>query len=90
MNALHQLFVWFNDPANFEELVKIYTPLISFGDLPGADELRRNWIKSVIPAYSKDLSVKRSAVKAVIDFYTEAKELDRPVDPAKLVWDKAP
>ena len=57
--AMRDAAAWFNDPANFEELVKIYTPLISFGDLPGADELRRNWIKSVIPAYSKDLSVKR-------------------------------
>jgi NitT/TauT family transport system substrate-binding protein len=88
--AMRDAAAWFNDPANFEELIKIYTPLISFGDLPGADELRRNWIKSVIPAYSKDLSVKRSSVKAIIDFYTEAKELDKPVDPARLVWDKAP
>jgi len=88
--AMRDAAAWFNDPSNFEELVKIYTPLISFGDLPGADELRRNWIKSVISAYSKDLSVKRASVKAIIDFYTEAKELDKPVDPAKLVWDKAP
>ena len=88
--AMRDAAAWFNDPANFEELVKIYTPLISFGDLPGADELRRSWIKSVIPAYSKDLSVKRSSVKAIIDFFTEAKELDKPVDPAKVVWDKAP
>jgi NitT/TauT family transport system substrate-binding protein len=88
--AMRDAAAWFNDPANFEELVKIYTPLISFGELPGADELRRSWIKSVIPAYSKDLSVKRSSVKAIIDFYTEAKEIDKPVDPAKVVWDKAP
>ena len=88
--AMRDAATWFNDPANFEELVKIYTPLISFGDLPGADELRRNWIKSVIPAYSKDLSVKRSSIKATVDFYTEAKVLDKPVDPAKIVWDKAP
>src|SRR5262249_22101930 len=88
--AMRDAAAWFNDPANFEELVKIYTPLISFGDLPGADELRRNWIKGVIPAYSKDLAVKRSSVKATIDFYTEAQVLDKPVDPAKVVWDKAP
>ena len=88
--AMRDAAAWFNDPANFEELVKIYTPLISFGDLPGADDLRRSWIKSVIPAYSKDLSVKRSSVKAIIDFFTEAKEIDKPVDPAKVVWDKAP
>ena len=81
---------WFNDPANFEELVKIYTPLISFGDLPGADQLRRDWIKSVIDKYSPDLKIDRRAVKATLDFYREAKVLDKPVDPAKLVWDKAP
>ena len=88
--AFRDAAAWFNDPANFEELVKIYTPLISFGDLPGADQLRRDWIKSVIPAYSKDLKIDRAAVKAIIDFYTANKMFDKPVDPAKLVWDKAP
>jgi NitT/TauT family transport system substrate-binding protein len=88
--AFRDAATWFNDPANFEELVKIYTPLISFGDLPGADQLRRDWIKSVIPAYSPDLKVDRRAVKAILDFYREAKVLDKPVDPARIVWDKAP
>jgi NitT/TauT family transport system substrate-binding protein len=88
--AMRDAAAWFNDLANFEELVKIYTPLISFGDLAGADDLRRNWIKSVVSAYSRDLAVKRSSVKATVDFYTEAKVLDKPVDPAKMVWDKAP
>ncbi|MBS0521268.1 MAG: ABC transporter substrate-binding protein [Proteobacteria bacterium] len=88
--AFRDAAAWFNDPANFEELVKIYTPLISFGDMPGADQLRRNWIKSVIPAYSKDLKVDRHAVKVIVDFYRQNGMLDKPVDPAKLVWDKAP
>jgi len=88
--AFRDAATWFNDPANFEELVKIYTPLISFGDLPGADQLRRDWIKSVIPAYSKDLKIDRAAVKSILDFYAENKMFDKPVDPAKLVWDKAP
>lgn len=88
--AFRDAAAWFNDPANFEELVKIYTPLISFGDMPGADQLRRDWIKSVIPAYSKDLKVDRNAVKAIVDFYAANGMFDKPVDPAKLVWDKAP
>ncbi len=88
--AMRDAATWFNDPANFEELVKIYTPLISFGDLPGADQLRRAWIKSVIPSYSKTLSVDRPAVKAMIDYFTAAKVLDKPVDPARLIWAKAP
>jgi NitT/TauT family transport system substrate-binding protein len=88
--AFRDAAAWFNDPANFEELVKIYTPLISFGDLPGADQLRRDWIKSVITAYSTDLKIDRAAVKSILDFYAENKMFDKPVDPAKLVWDKAP
>jgi NitT/TauT family transport system substrate-binding protein len=88
--AMRDAATWFNDPANFEELVKIYTPLISFGDLPGADQLRREWIKSVIPAYSPTLSVNRPAVKAMLDYALENKTIDKAIDPAKLVWDKAP
>ena len=88
--AMKDAAAWFSDAANFEELVTIYTPLISFGDLPGADQLRRDWIKSVIPAYSKDLVAKRSSIKAIIDFYTETKDIDKPVDPEKLLWSKAP
>ena len=81
---------WFSDPANFEELVKIYTPLIGFGDIPGADDLRRAWIKSTVPLYSKDLKVSRAAVKASMDFNLAAKILDKPVEVSKVLWDKAP
>ncbi len=58
--------------------------------MPGADQLRLNWIQSVIPAYSKDLVIDRAAVKAILDFYYEHKMLEKPADPAKLVWSKAP
>ena len=94
MDAFYAAFrdaaVWFNDPANFEELVAIYTPLISFGDLPGADQLRRDWIKSVIPAYSKDLKVKVSALQEIMDFSLENKIIDVKVEAKKVLWDKAP
>lgn len=88
--AMRDAARWFNEPANFDELVAIFTPLVSFGDMPGADELRRSWIKSVLPAYSADLAVRRSSVQAIIDFYRASGTIDKPVDPAKLVWDKAP
>ena len=81
---------WFNDPKNFDELVKIYTPLISFGDMKGADDMRRSWIKSVIPAYSKDLKVKVSALQAIMDFSYENKIIDVKVDAKKVLWYKAP
>jgi NitT/TauT family transport system substrate-binding protein len=88
--AMRDAAEWFNDPANFEELVKIFTPIISFGDMPGADELRRSWIKSVIPAYSKDLVVKKSALQAIIDFAVETKGIDGPIEAGRVLWDKAP
>ena len=55
--AMTDAAAWFNDPKNFDELVKIYTPIISFGDMAGADEMRRNWIKSVIPALQTESSL---------------------------------
>ena len=88
--AMTDAAAWFQDPANFEEVVQIYTPLIGFGDIPGADELRRNWVKSSIPLYSKDLKVSRAAVKASVDWNLENKILDRPIEASKVLWDKAP
>ena len=88
--AMRDAADWFYDPANFEELVKIYTPLIGFGDIAGADELRRSWIKSAIPTYSRDLKVSRNAVKATIAFGLENKTLDKSIEVDKVVWDKAP
>ncbi len=88
--AFRDAAVWFNDPANFEELVKIYTPLISFGDLPGADQLRRDWIKSVLFAYSKDLKVGRAALKSIIDYNIEAGLISKPVAVEDVVTSATP
>ena len=88
--AMTDAAAWFNDPKNFDELVKIYTPIISFGDMAGADEIRRNWIKSVIPAYSKDLKVKVSALQEIMDFSLENKIIDVKVEAKRVLWDKAP
>lgn len=88
--AMVEAVTWANDPANFDEILKIYTPQISLGDMPGADQIRRVWVKDTIPRYSRDLKVNRAAVKAVIDFHVAVKTLEKPVDVDKLVWDKAP
>ena len=88
--AMTDAAAWFHDPKNFGELVKIYTPMISFGDMAGGDEMRRNWIKSVIPAYSKDLKVKVSALQELMDFSLENKIIDVKVGAKRVLWDKAP
>ena len=88
--AMTDAAAWLHDPQNFDELVKIYTPMISFGEMAGADEMRRNWIKSVIPTYSQDLKVKVSALQKLMDFSLENKIIDVKVDAKKILWDKAP
>jgi NitT/TauT family transport system substrate-binding protein len=88
--AMRDAAAWFNEPGNFEDLVKIYTPLISFGDLAGADELRRTWLKDAIATYSKDLKVDRAAVKATLDFHAVSQDRGKPLDAAAVVWDQAP
>ena len=88
--ALTDAAKWSRDPANFEDLVKIFTPIIGFGDIPGADDLRRSFIKTAIPSFSPDLKVSRTGVQATINFGLEAKSLEKPIDVSRLVWDKAP
>ncbi|MDE2361683.1 MAG: ABC transporter substrate-binding protein [Hyphomicrobiales bacterium] len=89
--AMRDAAAWMNDPKNFDELDALYKPTLSFSpDIPDADKLRRDWLKSSIPAYSKTLAVNRQAVKATIDFGIANKTLDKPVDVKTIVWDKAP
>jgi ABC-type nitrate/sulfonate/bicarbonate transport system substrate-binding protein len=88
--AMTDAMTWARDPANFEELINIYKTHINFGDLPGADELRRSWVKTAIAAYSPDLKVSRKGLKAALDFGLEVKTLERPIELDKVIWDKAP
>ncbi len=88
--AMTDAMTWARDPANFEEVLALYKTHINFGDLPGADELRRAWVKSAIGLYSPDLKVSRKGLKAALDFGVEAKTLEKPVEVGKVLWDKAP
>jgi NitT/TauT family transport system substrate-binding protein len=88
--AMRDAAAWFKDPANFAEVNQIYTPLISLGDTPGAEQVRTNWLKDVIPIYSADLKVDRASLKAIVNFFYEAKFLETKVDTDKMIWERAP
>src|SRR5258707_5139480 len=66
--AMTDAAAWFHDPKNFEELVKIYTPIISFGDMAGAREMCRDWNKSVNPPHHRDPEGKDSALQEPREF----------------------
>jgi NitT/TauT family transport system substrate-binding protein len=44
----------------------------------------------VIPAYSKDLKVKVSALQEIMDFSLENKIIDVKVEAKRVLWDKTP
>lgn len=88
--AMTDAITWARDPANFEEVLALFKTHINFGDLPGADELRRSWVKSAIGLYSPDLKVSRKGLKATLDFGVEARTLEKPIGVDKVLWDKAP
>lgn len=88
--AMRDAITWANDPANFDELVKIYATHITFGDLPNAEALRREWLKTALAAYSRDLKVSRKAVGDTVKFFLDAKLLEKSVDTSRVIWDKAP
>jgi ABC-type nitrate/sulfonate/bicarbonate transport system substrate-binding protein len=88
--AMKEAAAWFQDPANLNEVVALYKPLISFKDVPDGDLLLRSWIKDAVRTYSPDLAVNRDGIRTAIDFAVQNKLLAQPVEVAKLVWDKAP
>jgi NitT/TauT family transport system substrate-binding protein len=88
--AMKDAAKWFQDPANLDEVVALYKPVISFKNIENGDVLLRNWIKDAVKTYSPDLSVNRDGIKAAIDFAVDNKMLPKSVDISTLVWSKAP
>ena len=87
--AMRDAEKWFADAANFDELVKIYSSSINFGDIPNAEALRRTFIRNELPYYITGLKVPRDAVKANFQFALQNKLIDKPVDAAPVIWELA-
>lgn len=88
--AMSEATKWAQDPANFDEVVKIYEPVINFGAAPNADEMRRTLLKAEIPSSSPGMETSRPALKAIVDFALANKTISTTIDPMKLVWKEAP
>lgn len=78
---------WAKHPDNFDELVRIYEPLIPL-QVANADAVRRTWLKETLGAYS--LRLNRSAVQSAIKQAQADKLISRPVDVARFVSSHAP
>ena len=78
-----------NNPANFEETVKIAESFFKF-DMPKGDEVLRSALKAAIGVHAYNASINRNSVKAGLDFLVETKQLDKAPPVSEFVLDKAP
>ena len=88
--AMSDATKWARDPANFEEVLKIYESVINFGAAPNAAEMRRSLVSIEIATSSPGMEPSRPALKAIIDFAVAFKIVDKAIPLDKLVWKEAP
>jgi NitT/TauT family transport system substrate-binding protein len=88
--AMSDATKWARDPANFEEVLKIYEPIINFGSAPNAAEMRRSLLKTELASGSPGMETSRAALKAIVEFALANKTIPATIDIAKLVWKEAP
>lgn len=88
--AMQEATRWARDPANFEEVVKLYEPIVNFGTVPNADAMRRTLLKAELASASPGMETSRPALKAIVDFALANKTIDQSVPVEKLLWKDAP
>ncbi|HEX2890651.1 ABC transporter substrate-binding protein [Vineibacter terrae] len=75
------------NPANFEELLKIAQGFFKF-DLPRGDEIMTVSLKEAIPSYR--LPISRPALKQVADNMLATRQIEAAFDTTSLLYEKAP
>lgn len=78
-----------NDPANFEEVVKISESFFKF-EMTGGDQLTRTLVKHQIKIAAHDVRINRAAVKATIDYMLKSGQWDKAVDASEFIDSRAP
>jgi NitT/TauT family transport system substrate-binding protein len=87
VNALKDAEAFIQDPKNFDETVKIADSYFKF-EFPKGDEVMKEALRIAIPAYKASIS--RPAVKAIVDYLLTTGQIEAAIDPARVVWEKAP
>lgn len=89
IRAAHNANQFINDPANFEELVKISESFFKF-DGPDGEKLTRALLKRQIETGGHNEHLSRTALKATIDYMVKTGQADRAIDVSELVHPLAP
>lgn len=89
IKATRDAHKFINDPANFEEVLKINDQYFKF-DLPNGDQLMRALLQRQIRHGIFDPRISRPAVKATIDFMLTTGQWDKGVEAAQIIDARAP
>jgi NitT/TauT family transport system substrate-binding protein len=78
-----------NNPANFEELVKIAETFFKF-EMPKGDEVLRAALRAAVDVRAYSAAINRNSVKAGLDFLIETGQIDKAPPISEFVLDRAP
>lgn len=89
IRALKDADTFINNPANFEEAVKIANQYFKF-DMPKGDEILHVSLKKAIQAGAYKVAINRKAMQSGLDLLLATKQLEKLVPLSELLHDKLP
>ena len=90
IKALKESDAFINNPANFDEVVKIALQNFRF-DMPKGDEVMTAVMRAAVtPPGAYRAAISRKAIQAELDMLLATKQIDRMPALADLIYDKAP
>lgn len=87
ISAAKQAEAFIQNPANFGEVVKIAQSYFKF-DMPNGGKLMAATLKQALPAYH--VAINRPAMRRLLDFLYQTKQIPAPFPVKRLIYDKAP
>ncbi len=89
IRAIKEADAFINNPANFDEVVKIAESYFKF-DMPKGDAVLRLALQLANGSGTYKAAINRNAIKAGLDFLVEAKQIEKAPPVSEIVYDKAP
>lgn len=88
IQALSEAIAWMQNPANFDQLMTITRKRLTLGDIPDADKVLVELVKTEVPKFG--VKIDRRSIKGFSDFLIKYQLIEKPVDAATFVYAKAP
>ena len=89
IKAMKDADTFINNPANFDELMKIAQQYFKF-DMPKGDEILKAAMHVANDANTYHAAINRKAIQAGLDMLLATKQIEKAVPLSDLIYDKAP